>query len=84
MSTVYDFNIDFQLKVNLTTLSGLQIVWYYTKTRSGPGQIWMEEIEIFQDQDFVYTHPMKYVEIDILKKCMKQNHSSVHSVHTSE
>ena len=42
----------------------------------------MEEIEIFffQGQDFVYTHPMKYVEIDILKKCMKKTHPTLQYV----
>ena len=75
MPTVYDFHMDFQFWVHLTTLRGLQMVWYPRNTRSGPGQIWMEEIEIFffQGQDFVYTHPKKYVEIDILKKCTKKN-----------
>ena len=38
MYTIYDFHIYFHFQVHLTTLRGLQMVWYPRITTSGPGR----------------------------------------------
>ena len=38
MLTIYDFHIDFHFWVHLTTLRGLQMVWYPRITEPGPGR----------------------------------------------
>ena len=80
MSTVYDFHMDFQFWANLTTLRGLQMVWYPRNTRSDPAQTRVKQIEFFLSwgQDFEYMHPLKYAGIKKLKKWAKKTHPTGH------
>ena len=78
MFTIYDFHIDFHFWVHLTTLRGLQMVWYPRITEPGPGRprVWKFEIFFNCGQDFEHRQLLEYAEMNIFKKWAKNNHAN--------